>query len=131
MTRLEGKENKLWADQIVYISDPPLTSPAALALLARQYFHLDKSIYSESRMCRIRRWWLKEKMKTPDEEGGLTCSICHKKGLRIKSKRKDKLATLDHITELCKGGDWKSPSNFQIACYWCNIHKNEKIQIPT
>jgi 5-methylcytosine-specific restriction endonuclease McrA len=122
--RAAGRRDRQWVIQVVHISDPPLDSPAALALLAKMYFALDRTIYSEARMTKIRRKWMKKQMKTPDEMGGLTCVLCGKKGLLPNSKSKKKLATLDHIIELKCNGPWADPNNFQVACYHCNTHRN-------
>ena len=123
MTRSEGRASKQWASQTVCVIDPPLTSPAALVLLAKKYFSLDRSIYSEIRMTKIRRKWMKLQMKTPDSKGGLTCTLCGRKGLKPSSVDKNKLATLDHVIPIGIGGDWRDPNNFQVACYHCNVHK--------
>jgi len=122
--RANARKARQWAIQVVHISDPPLSSPAALALLSKKYFTLDKSIYSESRMTRLRNKFMKQQMKTPDEKGGLTCTICGHKGCLPRTNDKNKLATVDHIVELKCGGPWDDPNNFRVACYPCNIHRN-------
>jgi 5-methylcytosine-specific restriction endonuclease McrA len=122
--RANGRKYKQWLVQVVNISDPPITSPAAIVLLSKMYFQLDKSIYSETRMTRIRNKWMKKMLKTPDEKGGLTCAICGRKGLLPHITDKNKLATVDHIIELKCGGPWADPDNFQVACYPCNTHRN-------
>lgn len=126
MTRSQGKNGSTrWVIQAVHIGDPDITSGASLALLAKKYYTLDRSIYSEWRMTRIRRKWMKKLMKTPDEEGGLTCAICGRKGLKPDERQdRNKQATLDHIHEIGKGGSWNDPINFQVACYPCNSYKN-------
>lgn len=114
--------------QVVHITEPDITSAAALALLAKKYVSLDKSIYTEFRMHRIRNKWMKRLMLAPDEQGGLTCAICGKKGLRPNESDPHKKATLDHITEISVGGDWRNPSNFQVLCKDCNSLKNDLFQ---
>lgn len=128
--RANGRKYRQWLIQVVHISDPPVNSPAALVLLAKMYFKLDKSIYSESRMTRIRKKWMKKQMKTPDEKGGLTCVLCGKKGLLPDTNNKNNLATVDHIIELKCNGPWADPTNFQVACYHCNTNRNNVQQIP-
>lgn len=129
MTRSNGKKGNLtWVVQVVHISDPPVTSPASLALLAKKYYSLDRSIYSEFRMTRLRNKWMKLQMKTPDAKGGLTCAICGKQGLKHRNAPKDNMATLDHIVEIVRGGQWNDPHNFQVACYKCNALKNVLLQ---
>ena len=127
--RAAGRRSRQWVVQVVHIADPVVSSPAALALLARHYFVQDKSIYSETRMSRLRRKWMKLQMKTPDEQGGLTCVLCGRKGLNPYTKDNNNLATVDHIIELKCGGSWNDPENFQVACYNCNTHRNN-IQQP-
>jgi len=122
--RAAGRRAKQWVVQVVHVVDPPSTSPAALALLSKHYFFLDKSIYTETRMSRIRHKWMKKQMQTPDELGGLTCAICGRKGLMPHVVDEKNLATIDHIIELKCGGPWNDPTNFQVACYECNNHKN-------
>ena len=125
MTRSQGNKCRTWTVQVVHIQDPPITSPAHLALLAKHYTEQDKTIYSESRMGRVRRQWMKNLMTTA--KYGLTCAICGRKGLDPYSKdpyRRD-LATLDHIVDIGAGGPWRDPTNFQVACYSCNQRKSK------
>ena len=126
MTRSESKSARSWAIQVVHIADPDITSPASLALLAKKYFSMDKNIYTNFRMQRIRRKWIKKLMETPDEKGGLTCAICGNKGLQVKDSSRLKSATLDHIVDIANGGAWNDPSNFQVACYLCNAAKSNR-----
>lgn len=124
MTRAESKLFKLWNRQEVLVIDPPLCSPAALVLLAKKYFLMDKGIYSPLRMLTVRRRWMKQQMKTPDAQGGLTCAICGKMGLLYDAPSKHNKATLDHIVEISKGGVWNDTNNFQVACDSCNNRKS-------
>jgi len=128
MTRSQGRASRYWVVQVVNIVEPDITSAAALALLAKKYFGLDKSIYTDFRMQHLRTKWIRELMKTPDEAGGLTCAICQRKGLKSKTQVRDELATLDHIIEIGMGGAWNDPSNFQVACWDCNNARNSKNQ---
>lgn len=123
-TRAFGKLSRRWVIQAVQVTDPDITSPAALVLLAKKYFCLDKSIYTEFRMTKIRNKWMKLQMRTPDFEGGLTCQICGRPGLLPFTTDKNKLATLDHIIELKEGGKWNDSTNFRVACYGCNTRRN-------
>lgn len=122
--RAQNKRYEMWRNQQVLITDPPITSPAALVLLAKLYRTKDHTIFTESRMTRIRNAWMKRQMKTPDSKGGLTCGICGRQGLNPKTRDKNKLATLDHIVELKSDGPWKDPNNFRVACYRCNCQRN-------
>jgi len=128
MTRSSARVTHDWLTQVIYIQEPDISSMANLALLTRYYFGLDRSIYREYRMSRIRRRWMKEQMKTPDSNGGLTCSMCGRSGLNPWEKNIKKKATLDHIKSICDGGEWNNPSNFQVACYSCNSRKNSELQ---
>ncbi len=128
MSRSKGKQSRIWASQVVHIKNPPLTSPAQLVFLAKKYFPLDKTIYSEYRMHKIRKRWMKMQMKTPDEEGGLTCAICGRKGLQPWTNDINRRAELDHIVEICNNGSWNDPANFQVLCHQCNDQKNDILQ---
>lgn len=126
--RSAGQASRHWVIQAVHISEPPLSSPAALALLSKIYYTKDKSIYSEMRMCRVRKKWMKNLMKDPlNKANGLTCALCGKSGLRPFNQHVNKIATLDHIIELKCGGSWKDPTNFQVACWHCNNAKNRDL----
>jgi 5-methylcytosine-specific restriction endonuclease McrA len=125
--RAEGRISRRWARQTVLTEDPPVSSPAAMVLLVRKYFLLDKTIFSERRMLHIRTRWMKEQVKSSRilfHSSKLRCKICGRGGLDPFTQDKNKLATLDHIVELDKGGSWNDPSNFQVACYRCNGRKS-------
>jgi 5-methylcytosine-specific restriction endonuclease McrA len=124
MTRARGKITEKWFTQAVYIKNPPISSMAHLVLLAKQYFPLDKSIYTEARMSAVRRKWIKQQIKN----GELVCAICGKRGLISNHPLSSKRATLDHIIDISRGGAWNDTSNFQIACYRCNLLKSENLQ---
>ena len=126
MTRSKGKQCRTWATQVVHVQTPSIDSPAHLVLLAKHYSEQDSSIYTESRMSRIRKRWMKALLKTVGEGEGLTCAICGRTGLDPHSKdpyRRD-LATLDHIIDIGLNGAWNDPTNFQVACYQCNQRKS-------
>ena len=123
-TRAQGKAYDHWNKQAVFIADPPASAPAALVLLAQSLRILDKSIYTHARMLRLRYRWMRERMKTPDVEGGLTCAMCGKTGLNPFTQDLEKLATLDHIRDIREGGIWNHPNNFQVACWQCNQSKS-------
>jgi 5-methylcytosine-specific restriction endonuclease McrA len=124
MTRSRGKVTTSWLKQHIYVTDPHITSTANLALLQRQYFMRDVSIFSDWRMQHIRRKWMRNQLKNPDSMGGLTCAICGKRGLRPSSTDYNTRATLDHIVDISRGGKWNDPSNFQVACAGCNTKKS-------
>ena len=128
MTRSQGKAYRHWVVQKVHTYDPDISSSAALVLLAKKCFQLDKDIYTDTRMQRIREKWIKKLMKTPDEAGGLTCAICGRKGLRLDADNRFQIATLDHIINVSEGGPWNDVNNFRVACYSCNSKRNEKKQ---
>ena len=129
MTRSKGKQSRSWAVQVCHIQDPPPTSSAQLVLLAKQYSAQDKSIYTEFRMHRMRNKWMKLQMREHlDEENGLTCAHCGRKGLQPWTDDISKRAVLDHIREIADGGDWRDPDNFQVLCDHCNGQKNDRFQ---
>lgn len=122
--RSEGKAIRKWTTQKVLTTDPPITSPAHLVLLARKYTALDTTIYKDTRMYRVREKWMKLQMKTPDAKGGLTCVVCGRQGLDPFTKDIKTMATIDHVVELKDGGAWRDPSNFRITCFYCNNKRN-------
>lgn len=67
------------------------------------------------------------KNEIPRFGGRVDLCIVRKKGLLPKTKNPEKLATLDHIKEIGKGGKWNDPSNFQVACANCNARKNKSL----
>ena len=127
MTRSKSKQYRYWTSQAVHISIPPINSPAHLVLLAKHYSSQDKSIYTESRMGRIRQRWMKSLMKDAVPGKGLTCAICGRGKLFPHSKDPyhKNLATLDHIIDISSNGSWSDPANFQVACYSCNQNKSK------
>lgn len=125
MTRSKAKESIHWASQVVNIIEPHLQSAAALVLLAKQYFLMDKSIFTNKRMHKLRNKWIRKQMRTPDSAGGLTCQICKRQGLIPFNGNLKNRATLDHIIEISNGGLWNDESNFQVACDMCNRTKSE------
>jgi 5-methylcytosine-specific restriction endonuclease McrA len=127
MTRSQGKQCRKWTIQVVHIQDPSINSPAHLALLAKHYSQQDTTIYTESRMGRIRNRWMKSLIKNAASGQGLTCAICGREKLFPHSKDpyRRNLATLDHRIDIGHGGDWRDPSNFQVACYRCNQRKSK------
>lgn len=127
MTRSRSRATKAWLEQVVHIQEPDVTSAANLVLMIKDYYSLDKSVYSNWRMNHIRRKWMKQQMREhKDEKGGLTCALCGKQGLLPDTKDHNKLATLDHIVDMGKGGAWNDPANFQVACRRCNNHKSNE-----
>lgn len=127
MTRSESRYIiERWVNQTVLIQNPSVTSPAALSLLAKRYYELDKSIYSSLRMKKIHSKWKRVQLKfNKDIKGGLTCAICGKMGL------KDNDITLDHIVDINKGGSWRDFNNFQVACRPCNNKKSNSCKKQT
>ncbi len=119
-----SRKNLTWIVQVVNVKNPPITSPASLALLSKKYFALDKTIYTERRMSKIRNRWMKEQLKHPDKKGGLTCNICGKQGLLPHKAGKYNMATLDHKIRIKDGGSWFDTSNFQVLCFQCNNNKH-------
>ena len=129
MTRSKGRQSRSWAVQVIHIQDPPPTSPAQLVLLAKQYSAQDKSIYTEFRMHKLRNKWMKIQMKEHlDEQNGLTCAHCQRKGLQPWTADVSMRAVLDHIVEIAANGKWNDPDNFQVLCDRCNSQKNDRFQ---
>jgi 5-methylcytosine-specific restriction endonuclease McrA len=71
---------------------------------------------------------MKQQMKQPDLMGGLTCVHCGRMGLQPFKANSNDRAVLDHKLEICLGGDWRDPKNFQVLCDRCNGKKNDELQ---
>lgn len=123
--RAAGRASKRWTKQTVTVANPHIQSPAHLVLLARHYLSLDRSIYTEFRMNKVRNRWMKEQMKQIDPKGGLTCAICGKQGLKPHTADEKIRATLDHIVQLKDDGAWNNPTNFRVACFRCNTRRDQ------
>ena len=115
MTRSEGKYMRRWSRHRVLITQPVASSFASLVLLSRHYVALDHSIYTDTRMYRISRRWLK---KVHTETGKLTCWRCSRT-LLLHGPLKQK-ATVDHQPPIRDGGDWRDERIFRVACTSCN-----------
>lgn len=56
-------------------------------------------------------------------EGDLTCAHCGAKGLLIETEDTNRLATVDHVRALSKGGAQFDRSNCIVACFRCNNNR--------
>lgn len=59
----------------------------------------------------------------------LQCAYCNKGKLQIYTQDHERLATVDHIWPLSKGGNRYDPTNLCIACEPCNSRKGNKFPI--
>jgi 5-methylcytosine-specific restriction endonuclease McrA len=99
--------------------------PAGLVLLSRQLQNQDNSRYTDLKMLKLRHRWMKQQESIHGEEN-LVCYICGKEHLSPWTKKKNKLATLDHVIPIAKAHNrWNDPTNFQIACFTCNSLKRD------
>lgn len=68
---------------------------------------------------RARRAFLVEQSK----KGRLECFYCKRNELKLKSKKRNEQATVDHYIPKSGGGDPFSSSNFVVCCHSCNRRK--------
>lgn len=70
--------------------------------------------------------------KVTQQYGELFCEFCGQRHLDAETTDKDRLATIDHILPLSKGGDRYDEANLAVACYRCNMKKgNNEGVLPT
>ena len=105
----------------VLVDDPHPQSMAALVLLAGR---LQKETIQD---------WLNFRIAFLNSiisiRGDLVCAHCQAKGLLIETDDTDKLATVDHVVPLSKGGEQFDRTNCIVACYPCNNNrKNRSIE---
>jgi len=117
---MEGMRTK---GHIVLVENPHRTSLAAAVLLSRGY-----------RMSEVETWLrfrsaLLDEFK--DEHGSLFCEYCGRGGLIKeipKGQKKDaRVATIDHVIPLSKGGGRFDRDNLKLACLRCNQEKADKM----
>ena len=106
----------------IYVTEPYIQSYAQSVLLRWQ---LNKSAGETVRIwLRFRKWWLKQ-------QGKLVCHYCGRKGLkksvRTREEEETKLATIDHVHPLSKGGERYKDYNLVVACWPCNQKKGDDI----
>ena len=70
------------------------------------------------------RDWIKFRKDYLKAQKQLSCCYCGKANLQIKSKSREKLATLDHKVPLSKGGSKYDPGNLVVSCVTCNNAKD-------
>ena len=103
---------------IVLTENPHIKSMAALVLLTRELRpkELEKWL-------KFRDEYLTEILK---EFGDLVCKYCGKRNLLKDTTSRHKLATIDHIIPLSKGGPRYDKDNLAVACSSCNQKKADK-----
>jgi len=103
--------------------EPHISSMAALVLLSTEY-----------RMHEVRRW-LEFRDKFLDEfieeNGCLFCEYCSERDLLREipegQKKSARLATIDHVMPLSRGGGRFDRDNLKLACFSCNQKKADKM----
>ncbi|MDO8640859.1 MAG: HNH endonuclease signature motif containing protein [Nitrosarchaeum sp.] len=117
----------------VFVDNPHPASLASLVLLAHEYNmqSVDEWLTLRKKFLKKQRdfiWW---NPKTWFKS--LTCHYCGRRRLKMvikdmTSKRKlRRLATIDHVKPLSKGGAELDESNFVVACWTCNQRKGNTI----
>jgi len=67
--------------------------------------------------------WLAFRSRFLDKFPKLVCSHCGKKGLLKDTDDTDRLATVDHVIPLSKGGAQFDENNCIVACFSCNNNR--------
>jgi 5-methylcytosine-specific restriction endonuclease McrA len=91
------------------------TSYANLVLLQRTYAQQENRCWM-----RARKKFLIEELK---KNGSLRCHYCGRNDLKITSKKRGEVATVDHFIAKSNGGDPYSHENFRVCCSSCNKKK--------
>lgn len=88
----------------------------------RNFFKLSRKKFVQKRREHYKPKYRKYKEILLIEQNGL-CNIC-KKQITIGTTNKSKLATIDHIIPLSKGGS-SEKHNLQLLCHPCNSAKDD------
>lgn len=110
---------------MVQVADPSATSFAALVLLTRGL----------SRAERMRWFAFRDEILDEAEarDGVLVCHYCHRNDLTRELpegvRKSARLATIDHVVPLSKGGGRFDRKNCVVACYACNQRKADKLPV--
>jgi 5-methylcytosine-specific restriction endonuclease McrA len=105
----------------IFIEDPDISSRASYLLLKWQY---------ENEM---RVEWEAFRNSFFDKHQPLICFYCGKSNLvreiadLTDSKKRQFLATVDHINPLSNGGSMYDEDNCCVTCYTCNMSKQSKV----
>lgn len=95
-----------------------ITSYANLVLLERLYAKQEH------------RQWMRERKNFLAEEvkknGVLRCYYCGRDDLKINSKNRGDIATVDHFVPKSGGGDPCAHTNFRVCCSSCNKKKGSQ-----
>jgi len=120
----------LYKKHEIHSDEPHSTSWAAMILLTRDL----RSSSGETFLIwkKYRKWLLK---RARQRQGSLICAYCGKKRLMHDSQFHTKseyrrLATIDHVIPLSKGGHRFRESNLVISCWPCNQKKGDKVPGP-
>ena len=107
----------------VIVDDPIISTHAAAVLLSQKY-----KDWEIEEWITIKREFLR---KSKEREGDLVCHYCDKTGLNMEpdptGKKLGKLATIDHVIPISKGGSRTDEKNFVVACWSCNHKKGNNV----
>lgn len=108
---------------IVLVGEPHPSSMAALVLLTES---LGRAAHSLDEWMEFREWYF-------DKHEPLTCMWCGRTNLvrsvedMTDKEQLERLATIEHLTPLCDGGERWDPSNLGVACWPCNNNRKNKM----
>ena len=132
---INKKEKKKIIQQVIFEAEPNIKSRAAYLLLKEKY--TDESDFDEKEKLEeyldFRNNFLDKKLK---EDGKLICAYCHRDDLEkggrhshSQNNKNKKLATIDHVIPVSKGGEKLDENNCVVSCKSCNNRKGDSLEI--
>jgi 5-methylcytosine-specific restriction endonuclease McrA len=100
----------------IFIKDVEASTHAASVLLNRVYDQMERSDWTKSR-----KSFLEEEL---NKHGKLVCHYCQCSNLKLKSQKKNEIATVDHVHATSNGGNLLDHNNFVVSCAGCNRKKS-------
>lgn len=108
-----------YSEHNVLVKDPHPQSLASLVLLTKL---LAPRPMGYRVWLKYRRWYIRQHLRVNKT---LKCFYCGKDSLKKQTDDTDRLATLDHVKPVSKGGKKFCSSNIVIACHSCNSRKKD------
>lgn len=92
------------------------------------YIKLKRWLLNMERISAVDTWmkFRHEYLTAKEKEGPLTCAYCNKTNLIAYTQDTQRLATVDHIVPIARGGQRFDVNNLCVACESCNRRKGCK-----
>jgi 5-methylcytosine-specific restriction endonuclease McrA len=104
------------------VDEPHVQSPASLMLLNRDLSQQDETLYNYQEWLTFRDKYFADIF---ERDYCIRCAYCQK-DLIADTKDTSRVATIDHIIPVSKGGEVFNLDNLVSACYSCNQNKADK-----